>query len=94
MLGKSMADPLTEYNKLRSLGHMGHVREYSSGEVLRVLEAFGFAAQYANYRSAHPRGRRQKILNIAYKVTPRRFLREIVIIARKASQGPALQPLS
>lgn len=94
-LGKSMADPLTEYSKLRTLGHMGHVREYSSREVLRLLEAFGFTAQQVNYRSdPNPRGRRRKILNIAYKLVPRRFLRDIVIIARKTKQGPALQALS
>jgi len=31
-------DPYEEYNKIRTLGHMGHVREYTAAEVKSMLE--------------------------------------------------------
>ena len=35
-------DPFTEYSKLRELGHMGHVREYTTVEVGAFFSAVGF----------------------------------------------------
>lgn len=94
LLGRSVADPCEEFGKLRHLGHMGHVREYSAREVVRFLEASGFAVQSIGYRS-HANGRswKRKLLQIAYQLAPRRFRREIVIVARKAWGGPGLTPL-
>lgn len=94
-LGKSLADPLTEYGKLRGLGHMGHVREYSSREVLRFLGSFGFTVDRSDFRfEPNDRSRRQRLLTLMYRVVPRRFRRDIVILARKAARGPVLQPLA
>jgi SAM-dependent methyltransferase len=94
LLGRSIADPLEEFSKLRNLGHMGHVREYSAREVARFLEASGFAVQSIDYRyHANARGWKGKLLRIAYRLAPRRFRREIVIVARKAWAGPRLAPL-
>ena len=43
-LGRGLAfDPIREYGKLRSVGHMGHVREYTASEIRRFLEGAGFA---------------------------------------------------
>ncbi|HRD90108.1 MAG TPA: class I SAM-dependent methyltransferase [Accumulibacter sp.] len=93
-LGRSVADPLTEFGKLRRLGHMGHVREYSCAEVSRFVEASGFALQSVGYRHDDRRGsRRDTILRLAYRVVPRCLQRDIVIVARKCSRGPLLQPL-
>jgi len=94
LLGRSVADPSAEFAKLRSVGHMGHVREYSAREVTRFLEASGLAVESVDYRyHANTRGRRGKLLRMAYRAAPRRFRREIVIVARKAAAGPRLQPL-
>lgn len=94
LLGHSIADPGTEFGKLRGLGHMGHVREYSAREVARFLEASGLPAQSLHYRyHANVRGWKGKALRMAYRLAPRRFRREIVIIARKARDGPRLAPL-
>jgi SAM-dependent methyltransferase len=94
VLGQSIADPVVEFGKLRNLGHMGHVREYSAREVARFLEASGFAVQSIDYRyHANVRGWRGTLLRMAYRLAPRRFRREIVIVARKARAGPRLAPL-
>lgn len=94
LLGRSIADPVEEYGKLRNIGHMGHVREYSAREVARFLTASGLAVQSIDYRSdGIPRGWKRKLLYLAYRVVPRRFRREIVIVARKVTPGPRLSPL-
>jgi SAM-dependent methyltransferase len=94
-LGRSVADPLIEFGKLRTLGHMGHVREYSAHEVTQFVQALGFAVESVDYRyHVNRRSRRSRILGIAYKAVPRRFRREIVVVARKTGNGPLLEPLS
>jgi len=94
LLGQSVADPVAEFAKLRSLGHMGHVREYSASEVASFVEVSGFAVQSVDYRyHANVPGRKGMLLRMAYRLAPRRMGREIVIIARKAGAGPGLAPL-
>jgi SAM-dependent methyltransferase len=94
LLGRSVADPTSEFGKLRRIGHMGHVREYSAAEVQRFLEASGLSVQSVAYRShAGPGGLKKKLLHLAYRCVPRRFRREIVLVARKAQNGPLLTPL-
>ena len=36
-LGKNINDAYEEFEKIHSLGHAGHIREYSSKEVKRFL---------------------------------------------------------
>lgn len=94
ILGRSIADPATEFGKLRSLGHMGHVREYSTNEVVRFVEAAGLAVDSISYRShTNGPGRKNRLLSIAYRLLPRRFRREMVIVARKVNASPGLAPL-
>ena len=94
LLGRSIADPVQEFGKLRSIGHMGHVREYSASEVARFLVAAGFGVQAIDYRyHLNRRSRRGKLLHLAYRIAPRRFRREIVVVARKVAPGPRLAPL-
>ncbi|CAN5217450.1 hypothetical protein BH11PSE10_BH11PSE10_14690 [soil metagenome] len=94
LLGRSVADPSEEYGKLRSIGHMGHVREYSAREVARFLRGSGFSVESVAYRShAHGGGRRERLLRLCYAVAPRRFRREFVIVARRTAPGPGLAPL-
>ena len=93
-LGRSMADPLTEFRKIRELGHMGHVREYSAGEMVRLIGALGLEPEVVTHRSHRGHGRKAAVLRVLYGVTPRRFQREIVIIARKTVEAARLRPLS
>jgi SAM-dependent methyltransferase len=44
------ARPYREYSKLRTIGHMGHVREYTPREVREFLEAIGFRVQKTIFR--------------------------------------------
>src|SRR5262249_49789596 len=39
-----------EYQKLCNLGHMGHVREYTTREVIEFLTAIGFRVEEITYR--------------------------------------------
>lgn len=41
-----------QYSKLRSLGHMGHVREYTRTEVVEFLQQVNFSAEHLVYRGA------------------------------------------
>lgn len=45
-----------QYEKLRSLGHMGHVREYTTVEVAEFLEHMGLVVIEVVYRGGHGRG--------------------------------------
>ncbi len=46
-------DPFTEYSKLHALGHMGHVREYTTVEVCEFFAAVGFAPRRLVYRGGY-----------------------------------------
>ncbi|QTH63067.1 class I SAM-dependent methyltransferase [Psychrosphaera ytuae] len=84
LTGRSIADPVIEFSKLRGLGHMGHVREYSSKEVGRCLEASGFVVNSTTYRyHKNNRSKKKALLTLAYRVVPSKFHREIVILAEK-----------
>ncbi|GAC1510537.1 MAG: hypothetical protein NVS1B6_17360 [Steroidobacteraceae bacterium] len=48
----------------------------------------------ARETSACPRCNAKVGLALAYKAAPRRFHRDIVLIARKTAEGPSLQPLT
>jgi SAM-dependent methyltransferase len=48
--GRTGPDPVREWGKLETLGHMGHVREYSRREVAAVLEHCGFSIEFFCYR--------------------------------------------
>jgi SAM-dependent methyltransferase len=45
-----------QYEKLASLGHMGHVREYTAREVTAFLARIGFRVETVIYRGGHGRG--------------------------------------
>lgn len=42
---------VNQYKKLESLGHMGHVREYTTAEVVSVLDAWGLTVEEVVYRT-------------------------------------------
>ena len=43
----------SEYDKLLSLGHMGHVREYTSKDIITFLEQVGFCVKELVYRGGY-----------------------------------------
>lgn len=94
LFGRSVADPWDEFGKLRTLGHMGHVREYSAREVRRFTEASGFDIERLDYGyDPRNRSRKKRILNLAYYLVPSRFQRDIVLVGRKGAHGRVLVPL-
>lgn len=50
-LGKGINNPYKEFDKLNTLGHMGHVREYSTKEVKEFLHNSGFKVHDVEYSS-------------------------------------------
>jgi SAM-dependent methyltransferase len=55
-----------QYEKLETLGHMGHVREYTVREVADFLERVGFRVDKVIYRGGHGRG----LAGIAERLLP------------------------
>jgi SAM-dependent methyltransferase len=56
LLNKSYSvttDIFDEYNKLEKLGHMGHVREYTSSEIITFLKKLGFRVDLLIYRGGY-----------------------------------------
>lgn len=49
-------DVFRQYEKLESLGHMGHVREYTTREVCDFLDHIGLRVDTLVYRGGHGRG--------------------------------------
>ena len=55
-----------QYEKLRTLGHMGHVREYTTREVAEFLTRIGFRVERIVYRGGHGRG----LVGMAERLAP------------------------
>ena len=55
-----------QYEKLETLGHMGHVREYTTREVSDFLTHTGFRVDKTVFRGGHGRG----LVGIAERLTP------------------------
>lgn len=93
LAGRGITDGLTEFSKLRRLGHMGHVREYSHNEVRRFLEASGFAVEHVDFAHYNFRGKRGLLARLIFALLPRCFQSFQVVIARKSGPGQQLLPL-
>jgi len=92
-LGRGIGDGFAEFNNLRRVGHMGHIREYTRAELQRFLAASGFAIRehrFADY--SVPRGRRQTAKFLAARLLPRRLRSFHEIVAEKVAPAPALTP--
>jgi SAM-dependent methyltransferase len=72
-----------EYRKLQTIGHMGHVREYTRTEVVEFLQSIGFVVEGVLYRGEY--GSRIKRAVIA--ALPR-FSPFVTYVARKPSALP------
>jgi SAM-dependent methyltransferase len=70
-----------QYDKLRTLGHMGHVREYTTREVIDFLERIGFDIEGIIYRGGHGRGP----VGLAERIVPSMRPFVTVIAGKRAS---------
>ena len=53
LVGQSYIKPYQQFKKIEELGHMGHIREYSKGELKAFLDGTGFTIKktmYKNYK--------------------------------------------
>ena len=57
MRGRSGPSLVNEWSKLTSLGHMGHVREYSAKELRELFEYCGLEVERLTLRPAHHTGK-------------------------------------
>ena len=94
LTGRSIADPLREFGKLRGTGHMGHVREYSAGQMRAILAAHGFIVQRHTFHDhSDTSGRRGRLKALVFRLAPRRFRTFQSIVASRSANGPRLSPL-
>jgi SAM-dependent methyltransferase len=81
-LGRGLAfDPIREYGKVRRVGHMGHVREYTLSEMRRFLAGAGFAS--IEIRTRATPSLRGKLVDAVQWLLPG-IRSEMVAIARAA----------
>jgi SAM-dependent methyltransferase len=81
-LGRGLAfDPIREYGKLRTVGHMGHVREYTASEIRRFLAGAGFARVEVRTRATP--SRRGALVDAVHRILPG-IRSELVVTARPA----------
>ena len=64
------ANPFLEFNKLATLGHMGHVREYTSTEVREFLRDIGFSVTELIYRGRYKNKRKELLAHCFPKLRP------------------------
>jgi SAM-dependent methyltransferase len=94
LTGRGFGDPLTEFMKLRVLGHMGHVREYSHREMRRFLAHAGFEVERVWFKHYYfGSGKRGLARRVIFAVAPARFHTFQVILARKVRPVAPLAPL-
>ena len=72
-----------QYDKLRTLGHMGHVREYTTAETTDFLRRIGFSVETLVFRGGHGKG----IVGLAERLAPSMRPFFTVIARRPAATG-------
>lgn len=71
-----------QYEQLRTVGHMGHVREYTSREVSDFLTRVGFRVDKVIYRGGYGKG----LVGLAERMAPA-FRPFFTLVASKAARG-------
>ena len=71
-LGKGFNNPYEEFEKIHTIGHMGHIREYSTKEVREFLENTGFKIIKIKYKVYNKIQRKiiGPILDLCYFIIP------------------------
>ena len=67
---RTSGNPYAEYQKLEKLGHMGHVREYTTKEVIEFLESVGFVVTRVIYRGRFNTNFRQLLIRLFPNLRP------------------------
>ena len=94
LLGRGFNDPIAEFGKLRSLGHMGHIREYSTREVRRFLHASGFRVRRHNLKQySYPKNLFGTASMPLLALLPM-FRGYQIVLAEKTGRCPGLAPLA
>ncbi len=70
--GRGFDDPYQEFQKLHSLGHMGHVRVYTAHQIKRFLAGAGFRSIEVRYRFHKSR---RRVLGPAMNLANQIFLK-------------------
>jgi SAM-dependent methyltransferase len=90
-LGRGLAfDPIHEYGKLRTVGHMGHVREYTASEIRRFLAKAGFASVEVGTRATP--SRRGTLVDAVHRLLP--WIRSELIVTARPGPNPTSTPHS
>ena len=63
-------DPLTEHTKPESIGHMGHVREYTPTEVTRLVDGCGFDTESIVFRAEQAHGAERLVCKVLPPASP------------------------
>lgn len=79
-----------QYDKLTKLGHMGHVREYTTREVSDFLSRIGFRLDRIVYRGGHGRG----VVGIAERLAPSLRPFFTVVAVKRDPQDTAEPPIT
>lgn len=92
--GSTGPDPVAEWRKLSLIGHMGHVREYSTRELHDVLGVCGLTVDQCFFRRQSTfRGTVKSRIREAAQLLATRLMPslgdEVVVVARKRQVGPS-----
>jgi SAM-dependent methyltransferase len=94
LAGRGLRDPVSAFAQIRGLGHVGHIREYSTAEIRRFLAQANFTIRALDFQHYHfPTGWKGRIGYGAFKVLPRHFRTFQIIVAEKTGPSPGLSPL-
>jgi SAM-dependent methyltransferase len=77
-----------EYKKLETIGHMGHVREYTRTEVVEFLETVGFEVTAIIYRGEYQNPLKRTLIRLMPSLSP-----FVSYVARKPAR-PCSLPLN
>jgi SAM-dependent methyltransferase len=82
--GKGIEDPVEAFQMLKTTGHIGHLRTYSSANMRKFLEEAGFKINALSMRPLLTGSKRKRTMKKAiYTIFPRRLHDNIVVIASK-----------
>lgn len=70
LLGRGFDNPYSEFNKLETIGHMGHVREYSVAQVKEFLKNTGYNVFRSELISHYPLKGMWALFNPVRKMVP------------------------
>lgn len=88
--GAGINNPLKQFQFLREKGHMGHMREYSNGEMKQLLGYSGFDTKKTYYHNYHKydHGFIWLAVNMFQLIFPKTRTRQIIVAQKKRRDNP------